>query len=744
MAWHRLLLSSTLLVGSFCAVAVFVASAFDKHTSEGTGRALRKIPTTAEIDVSDVQSQVAWVTERLPMASLRRSWLPTFGGDSSSSPSSTDPPDPWPADDSIPEDVASHWIVKEAPKLPYRMYDHFDLGGALGRQGERQLIALRNDVAEVLIDPKHGGKILSYKVRGKERLFRNPVFQPGMLGILGAWTSGGIEFNWPHHGHSAFGAAPVYVASFDTEDLGKVIRVYEFDRVLNSTWQVDIALVGETLAIHPRVINLNNHTIDGYWWTNIGVVLTDSTRALYNNGPSVVRNRGPRGDYLAPFPILSDDHATGLAVEGNSSLLATDHSFPRKNYQACEMFVRPGKEDSSRSLWMAAVEADGSGFAHTQPPDMTGRKYWVWGRDPADQGRMTFLSRCKVEDGQPTTKDCEGVYFEMQAGPAPTQSNFFPVEKERSWTETFLPISPDGNTHKPGQDGYNEALQVVGDVVDQETALTQRVDRALTALERLGPKELASWEVLHEGTGFGRVHELLLGHELSSSLQFASSNAEVRPWLNLVSHGRFSNEDLAVLSPSSFIVDGPYMNLLRRTEESWLQQLHLGIALRQQGDLEKATAMFQRSLSLRPSRNPLALFLLGHYEKAWRQAHDSKENPELATDIAEAWLASLVTSTGVLPALTAALTEVKAAGFDSQRIRAAHVAELVYAQKSKASCQEAIGIFLSTEWAVSDSTLTGMWSDAWYCIEDATSSTSKHASRVAHPPPRFIDFNGAT
>merc|ERR1719379_1959010 len=99
---------------------------------------------------------------------------------------------------------------------------------------------------------------------------------------------------------------------------------------------------------------------------------------------------------------------------------------------------------------------------------MTGRKYWVWGQDPADVGRMNFLSRCKVIDGQPSTQECEGSYLELQAGPAPTQNNFFPLDDEKSWTEVFIPFTGIANTHRPGADGYKAGLEALGAVVEKE------------------------------------------------------------------------------------------------------------------------------------------------------------------------------------------------------------------------------------------------------------------------------------
>ena len=44
-------------------------------------------------------------------------------------------------------------------------------------------------------------------------------------------------------GHSTFTLSPVHAAVLETAK-GPVVRVYEFDRIKNTTWQVDIMLDG--------------------------------------------------------------------------------------------------------------------------------------------------------------------------------------------------------------------------------------------------------------------------------------------------------------------------------------------------------------------------------------------------------------------------------------------------------------------------------------------------------------------
>jgi hypothetical protein len=161
-------------------------------------------------------------------------------------------------------------------------------------------------------------------------------YQPAELARLNAWTSGGVEWNWPRLGHTVFTSAPVFMASvataatntntntnittddddrhhnFDSHDRvgngksaanaaaspsasaaaerGPLVRVFEFDRELNTTYQVDVWLPANgsrTCWVHVKVSNPNPHPVAAYvcmcvrtWWalrerqTVIGMLIT--------------------------------------------------------------------------------------------------------------------------------------------------------------------------------------------------------------------------------------------------------------------------------------------------------------------------------------------------------------------------------------------------------------------------------------------------------------------------------------
>jgi hypothetical protein len=100
------------------------------------------------------------------------------------------------------------------------------------------------------VTPQWGGKIWSMydKKAQKDMVFNNPAHQPDNIGYRKAWTSGGSEWNWGpgYIGHSVFTESPTWTAIINTSK-GDVVRVWEYDRLNRTTWQVDMLLDGPTL-----------------------------------------------------------------------------------------------------------------------------------------------------------------------------------------------------------------------------------------------------------------------------------------------------------------------------------------------------------------------------------------------------------------------------------------------------------------------------------------------------------------
>ena len=178
---------------------------------------------------------------------------------------------------------------------------------------------------------------------------------------------------------------------------GDVLRLWEFDREMNTTYSVDLfAPASVPGALFSRVVlrNPNPWPVEGYWWSNIGVNISSGSRVLYPATYAVINT--PGGLSATPFPHFSPWTTGG----SNGTFGASDHSYPARYYEARENFIR-GNGSSDRAS-MGIVDAEGRGLVHVSNAD--GRKYWVWGADePHDFNRMMFLSSPPA-----------GQYLEMQ------------------------------------------------------------------------------------------------------------------------------------------------------------------------------------------------------------------------------------------------------------------------------------------------------------------------------------------
>jgi hypothetical protein len=68
-----------------------------------------------------------------------------------------------------------------------------------------------------------------------------------------------------------------YTARIPT-DKGDVVRVWEYDRLNHTTWQVDIFLQKDVLFVHPKITNPRPVDLKGYWWTCVAMPVEENGR----------------------------------------------------------------------------------------------------------------------------------------------------------------------------------------------------------------------------------------------------------------------------------------------------------------------------------------------------------------------------------------------------------------------------------------------------------------------------------
>lgn len=480
------------------------------------------------------------------------------------------PNKPTPPNFGLSDEESSHGFQwGEDSILPYRVSDDYDRDL---QPGELDVLVLENGRLRAVVAPSLGGRLLELKdlATGRDLVFRNPVFQPANLAALNAWFSGGIEWNGLIPGHTPFTCAPVFAGVRETAE-GPVLRIYEFDRIVEATWQVDLFMPKDSaqLFAHGRIVNPNDDLRLAYWWTNVAAPMSEGTRVLapaeYSiehiwPGNNLGRCDFPRADW--------------------------DESYPDNWENATSVFFRAPSEPRK---FIASVDKGGFGLLQTSTAEMEGRKFFYFGSAQGGQNWMDYLAR-----------PGEGMYLEIQSGIAPTQNQRFELQpgEELEWTEAYVPVQLDaGRAHDAD---FNAASAHAAGALDGLVPADElaRIDAFLREQARLPLDSRFS-----EGEPWGARQEQLLGQPLASGLDFYTS-ALPDFWDSVASGARIPAEQRET-SQEGIAISPVWINRVKTHAAehgaSWMHELTLAIASLDAGDKAAAAHHVSASLALKPS-----------------------------------------------------------------------------------------------------------------------------------------------
>ena len=97
-------------------------------------------------------------------------------------------------------------------------------------------VFLENEYIKVLVLPEIGGRLHGAldKTNGYTWLYWQKTIKPGLVGMTGAWISGGIEWNFPH-GHRPSGFLPVDHRIVHNDDGSATVWVGETEPIFRIT-----------------------------------------------------------------------------------------------------------------------------------------------------------------------------------------------------------------------------------------------------------------------------------------------------------------------------------------------------------------------------------------------------------------------------------------------------------------------------------------------------------------------------
>ncbi|UCD49483.1 MAG: DUF5107 domain-containing protein [Phycisphaerales bacterium] len=275
---------------------------------------------------------------------------------------------------------------------PYPMQD-----GVTDIRTERtyKALYLENEYIKLCILPEIGGRLFyaTDKTNNYEIFYRQHVVKPALIGMLGAWISGGIEWCVFHH-HRNTTHMPVDYTLAENADGSKTIWFGETERRHRMKWLIGITLYPGSSRIEATVKLFNRtpqpHSI--LYWANVAVHVDDNYQVIFP--PSVTTATYHSKNDFAHWPI-SDERYRGNDYHGVDLSWWKNHpepiSFFAWNLQ--ENFM--GGYDHGRDAGVVHV-----GNHHV----VCGAKLWEW--SPGPRGRMW----------DKILTDADGPYAELMVG----------------------------------------------------------------------------------------------------------------------------------------------------------------------------------------------------------------------------------------------------------------------------------------------------------------------------------------
>jgi len=187
---------------------------------------------------------------------------------------------------------------------PYPLYDN--LTNVKGNK-TYHLVYIQNEYIKVGILPEIGGRIFSAvdKTNNYDFIYRQHVVKPALIGLIGAWISGGLEWNIPHH-HRASTFIPVQWSREDHSDGSKTVWVGELEVRHRMRWAVGYTLRpgSSVLECSLRIVNRTPVVNTMLCFANIAVHANENYQVIYP--PSTQWSTGHSKRSFSLWPVTNN------------------------------------------------------------------------------------------------------------------------------------------------------------------------------------------------------------------------------------------------------------------------------------------------------------------------------------------------------------------------------------------------------------------------------------------------------
>lgn len=331
-----------------------------------------------------------------------------------------------------PADVNPRFFTRQsyqgASKViyPYAMQDN--LSNEKVMQTYKALY-LENEYIKLCLLPELGGRLFyaTDKTNNYEIFYRQQVIKPALIGMIGAWISGGIEFCVFHH-HRASTFLPVNYSLVENKDGSKTIWIGEIEPRHRMKWNIGISLYpGKSyIKLDGMMVNRTEEVNSVLYWANVATSVNDNYQVIFP--PSVSFATYHSKNSFTHWPVTTENYVGYDYYKNN-----IDASWWKNHPQAISFFAFDNKEG-----FIAGYDfgKNAGTLALGDPNIVTGSKLWEWG--PGPQGSM-WDTKVLTDSNGPYAELMVGAYSDNQ----PDYSWIKPYETKK-FTQYWYPLKDIG------------------------------------------------------------------------------------------------------------------------------------------------------------------------------------------------------------------------------------------------------------------------------------------------------------
>lgn len=276
---------------------------------------------------------------------------------------------------------------------PYPMYDNLT-----DRKEDRPYtqVCLENEYVKVCVLPQLGGRIFEAvdKTNGYNFFYKQSVIKPALIGMIGAWISGGVEWNIPHH-HRASSFLPVLHKTQAAADGSKTVWIGELELRDRMRWVVGLTLRPGSSVLEAQVSMLNTTPVQNsvLYFANVAVHTNGDYQVIFPPRTQFATQHAKRE--FARWPIADS------VYNGIDFTKGVDVSMWKNHPSAISMFAWNDTDD-----WLAGYDhGKHAGTLHVADRhQVPGKKFFTWGTGPSGRLWDKILS------------DADGPYLELMVG----------------------------------------------------------------------------------------------------------------------------------------------------------------------------------------------------------------------------------------------------------------------------------------------------------------------------------------